>query len=243
MPAAIDACLVVLDRYGTLTFAEAARPTVQLLARHRKVWHADLERTLGRLMAAERAAGGDRSAGLKAVADYFYRGPLADEISQWCADHGGLIRAADLAEHKTSVEAPVAVDYRGNRVLKCGPVTQGPWLLEALGILAGFDLKSLGSGSPDAIHLTVEAMKLGLADRDVYYGDPARVDVPIEALLSPEYAALRRPLVDRARPRAFSAPAIRAAARPCSTARPPSADWAIPTATPPRAWWPTARAT
>ncbi len=54
----------------------------------------------------------------------------------------------------------------------------------------------MGSGSPDAIHVTVEAMKLGLADRDVYYGDPAKVEVPIAQLLSPEYAALRRPLID-----------------------------------------------
>ena len=196
VPAAMDACTVVLDRWGTSTFEAAAQPALALLSAHRQAWHADLERTLKRLIAAERAAGGDRAAGLRAVSDYFYRGPLAEEISEWCKDNGGLIRAEDLAAHKTAVEAPVAVDYRGRRVYKCGPVTQGPWLLEALQLLEGFDLKSLGPASPDAIHLTVEAMKLALADRDAFYADPAKVDVPIAALLDPKYAALRRPLID-----------------------------------------------
>ncbi len=199
MPAALDACVVVLQRYGTLKFADVAQPTIELLGRHRKVWHADLARTLGRLAAAERSAGGDRSAGLQAVSDYFYRGPLAEEIADWCTAHDGLIRAADLADHKTPIEAPAAVDYRGYRVFKCGPGTQGPYLLEALQLLAGFDLKAMGPGSPDAIHVTVEAMKLALADRDVYYADPTKVDVPLAQLLSPEYAALRRPLIDMRR--------------------------------------------
>jgi gamma-glutamyltranspeptidase/glutathione hydrolase len=196
VPAALDACVVVLQRYGTLRFADVAQPTIALLARHRKVWHADLARTLSRLVAAEKNASGDRSAALQAVSDYFYRGPLAEEIGDWCAAHDGLIRAADLAAHKTPIESPLSVEYRGHRVFKCGPGTQGPYLLEALQLLEGFDLKSMGSGSPDAIHVTVEAMKLALADRDVYYGDPAKVDVPIAQLLSPEYAALRRPLID-----------------------------------------------
>lgn len=103
---------------------------------------------------------------------------------------------ADLAAHKTPIETPAAVEYRGHRVFKCGPGTQGPWLLEALGLLEGFDLRAMGHNSTDAIHVTVEAMKLALADRDVYYADPAVVDVPLAELLAPDYAALRRPLID-----------------------------------------------
>jgi gamma-glutamyltranspeptidase / glutathione hydrolase len=196
VPAVLDACTTVLDRYGTLSFAAAARPAIGLLDRHRKVWHSDLARSLHRLIEAEQAGDGDRAAGLRRVADYFYRGPLAHEIGAWSEANGGLLRAADLAAHKTLVEPPVSVDYRDVRVYKCGPGTQGPCLLEALQMLAGFDLAAMGQNSPDAIHTTVEALKLALADRDVYYGDPAFVDVPVAELLAPQYAAERRKLID-----------------------------------------------
>ena len=196
VPAALDACLTLLSRHGTKTFAEVAAPTVAMLDRHREAWHADLARTLRRLIDAEKSGGGNREAGLQRVADYFYRGPLAQEIAAWCAANNGLIRAEDLEAHKTRVVPPVSIDYRGHTVYKCGPWTQGPWMLEALALLEGFDLKQMGHNSPDAIHATVEAMKLGLADRDVYYGDPEFVEVPIEQLLSSDYAAMRRPLID-----------------------------------------------
>ena len=108
-----------------------------------------------------------------------------------------MIRYADLATHVTRIEEPVTADYRGHAVYKCGPWTQGPCLLETLELLEGFDLAALGHNRPETIHLTVEAMKLALADRDTYYADPLFVDVPIEALLSKQYAELRRPLIDR----------------------------------------------
>src|SRR5262249_36240644 len=81
-------------------------------------------------------------------------------------------------------------------VLKCGAWTQGPALLEALQILEGFDLKAMGQNSPDAAHLTVEALKLALADRDTYYADPLYADVPLSGLLATSYAAARRGLID-----------------------------------------------
>jgi gamma-glutamyltranspeptidase/glutathione hydrolase len=84
-------------------------------------------------------------------------------------------------------------------VYKCGVWTQGPYLLEALNLLEGFDLKAMGANGPDAIHTVVEAMKLALADRDVYYADPLFEEVPLEALLSKRYAELRRPLIDAKR--------------------------------------------
>jgi gamma-glutamyltranspeptidase/glutathione hydrolase len=107
-----------------------------------------------------------------------------------------LLRYGDLARHVTRVEEPLATSYRGYTVLKCGAWTQGPYLLQALQLLEGFDLKALGHNSPDAIHLTVEAMKLAMADRDTFYADPLYEDVPISGLLSPAYASLRRPLID-----------------------------------------------
>jgi gamma-glutamyltranspeptidase/glutathione hydrolase len=81
-------------------------------------------------------------------------------------------------------------------VCKCGPWTQGPYLCQALRLLEGYDLKAMGALSADTVHTVVEAIKLAMADRDEYYGDPAFVDVPLAALLSEAYAALRRPLID-----------------------------------------------
>lgn len=196
VPGALDACLTLLDRHGTRSFAEAAAPALALLDRGRKEWHQDLATTLRRLTAAEQEASGDRRRGLKLVANYFYRGPVAEELAAWSAANGGLIRAEDLAKHTTRVEEPASVDYRGHTVYKCGPWTQGPCALEALRLLEGYDLKNLGHNRPQTIHLTIEALKLGLADRDVYYGDPLFVEVPLTELLSKSYADLRRPLID-----------------------------------------------
>ncbi|MFO0891406.1 MAG: gamma-glutamyltransferase [Isosphaeraceae bacterium] len=199
VPAVLDACLTALDRHGTLTFARAAGPMLRLLDRHEKPWHADLARTVRRLVEAENGSGGDRRRGLRLVADYFYRGPLAREIGEWSRAHGGLLRYGDLARHVTRVEEPVSVAYRGYTVLKCGAWTQGPFLLEALQLLEGFDLKAMGHNSPDAIHVTVEAMKLALADRDTFYADPLYEDVPLAGLLDPSYAKGRRELIDLSR--------------------------------------------
>ncbi len=196
VPAALDACLTALDRYGTWTFEAAAAPALRLLDRNREDWHADLAQTWRRLIGAEKAAGGDRRRGLRLVADYFYRGPLAREIALWCEENGGWIRSSDLATHVTRVEEPVRAEYRGHTVFKCGPWTQGPWLLEALNLLEGFDLAAPGPKSPETIHLVVEAMKLALADRDVFYADPLFEEVPLDRLLAKDYAALRRPLID-----------------------------------------------
>ena len=139
---------------------------------------------------------GDRTRGLRLVADAFYRGPIARRIDAWSSAHGGLIRYVDLATHTTRVEEPVAVEYHGLTVYKCGPWTQGPYLLEALQILKDIDLKAMGHNRPDAVHTIVETMKLALADRDTFYADPLFAEVPLAALLSPEYAALRRGLID-----------------------------------------------
>jgi len=93
----------------------------------------------------------------------------------------------------------VSISYRGYTVYKCGPWSQGPALCQTLRLLEGYDLKNMGHLSAHYIHVVTEAMKLAFADRDTYYGDPAFVDVPLGALLSDEYAALRRPLIDMKR--------------------------------------------
>ncbi|HSQ57710.1 MAG TPA: gamma-glutamyltransferase [Gemmata sp.] len=196
VPGAFDAVLTLLERHGTLRFADAVGPTLKLLENGRQPWHADLTRTLHRLVAAEKEAGSDRIRGLRRVSDYFYRGPIAREIDEWSKANGGLIRYSDLATHVTRVEEPLTADYRGYTVLKCGVWTQGPCLLQTLRLVEPYDLKKFGHNSPDAIHASVEAMKLALADRDQYYADPNFAEVPIRDLLSDSYTKLRGSLID-----------------------------------------------
>jgi gamma-glutamyltranspeptidase / glutathione hydrolase len=199
VPGAFDAILVALDRYGTKTFTEVAQPMLALLDRGSKGWHSDLARTVRRMIDAEKEANGDRQRGLRLVADYFYRGPIAREIDEWSRANGGLIRYNDLARHTTRIEDPITVSYRGHTVCKGGVWTQGPALLEALQLLEGFDLKKSGHNTPDTIHLTAESIKLAFADRDAFYADPYFVDVPLKELLSPKYAEMRRGLIDPAK--------------------------------------------
>jgi len=161
---------------------------------------ADLARTLREIVRAERLASkgtrNNRHAGLMAARDYFYRGPIARRIGDYMQANGGLIAAGDFARFAAKVGQPVETDYRGYQVYKAGFWTQGPALLETLNMLEGFDLKKMGHNSPAYIHTLAEALKLGLADRDRYYGDPNFVKIPAAELLSKNYAALRRPLID-----------------------------------------------
>ena len=195
VPAVLGACVTVLDRYGTMSFAEVAAPTLNILDRHEHPWHENLARTLRLLIDAEKQ-GGERRRGLRMVEDCFYRGPIAREIDAWSRANGGLIRYSDLATHVTRIEEPATATYRGYRIFKCGPWTQGPYLLQTLQMLEGFDPAQWRADRATAVHLAVEAMKLALADRDAWYGDPLFVDVPLAELLQPQYAAVRRALID-----------------------------------------------
>ena len=164
---------------------------------------ADLARTLREIVRAEklgsRGSRNARHAGLMAARDYFYKGPIAQRIGEYMQSHGGLIAAADFARFSARVGEPVEADYRGYQVYKAGFWTQGPALVETLNMLEGFDLKKMGHNSPSYIHTLAEALKLAMADRDRYYGDPDFVKIPMAELLSKNYAALRRPLIDEQR--------------------------------------------
>ena len=157
----------------------------------------DLASTLRAIVRAERnAASRGRHAALIAARDFFYKGPIARRISDFCAANGGLLRAGDFAAFHAKVEEPAHSSYRGYEVYKTGFFAQGPVMLEALNLLEGYDLRAMKHNSADYIHTLTEAMKLGFADRDRYYGDPDFVRVPSSALLSKEYAAMRRGLID-----------------------------------------------
>jgi gamma-glutamyltranspeptidase/glutathione hydrolase len=156
----------------------------------------DLARTLHELVAVEKKAHGKRDKKLQAVRDYFYQGKLAHRIADFSEHNGGLIRYDDLKGYHAEVDTPRTTTYRGFEVNKPGFWTQGPVMLEALNILEGFDLRAMGHNSPQYLHTVVEAVKLAFADRDRYYGDPKFSKIPEETLLSKEYAAERRKLID-----------------------------------------------
>jgi gamma-glutamyltranspeptidase/glutathione hydrolase len=196
LPGTLDALLTLLDRHGSKTFAEVAAPALKLLDERKVPYFADYATSLRRLIEAEKGSPKDRRRGYRLVADYFYRGPLAREIDAWMKANGGLIRYTDLSTWVTRIEEPASIEYRGYTVYKCGFWCQGPYLLETLKLLEDFDLAKMGHNKPDTVHVMVEAMKLALADRDVWFADPLFADVPAKELLSAKYADLRRPLID-----------------------------------------------
>jgi gamma-glutamyltranspeptidase/glutathione hydrolase len=148
------------------------------------------------VLAEERARGRGRSAGLQAGRDAFYRGEIAGSMVKFSAQVGGLLTLEDFANFHATLEAPVKSTYRGIELYGHRTWSQSATLMQALNILEGFDLRSLGHNSPAYIHVVIETLKLAMADRERYYGDPDFVRVPLEALLSKAYAAERRKLID-----------------------------------------------
>ena len=145
------------------------------------------------------ARGGGREAGLEAARAAFYTGDIAAKIVAYHAEHGGFLTAEDMASFHSPVEKPISIEFDGVTVHSCRPWCQGPVLLQMLRLLSGYDLKGLGHNSPDYVHTVAEAMKLSLADRERFYGDPDIIEVPIDTLLSEDYAATRRRQIDNDR--------------------------------------------
>ena len=131
--------------------------------------------------------------------DAFYRGDLARIIAGTVGDAGGFLTEADLAEHRSEWVDPVGADYRGVTVWELPPNGQGIAALQILNLLEGFDLAGMGFGSPGHVHHFVEAKKLAFADRARFYADMDFADVPVAELISDEYAAVRRGLIDSGR--------------------------------------------
>ena len=249
-PAAADAWITALRRYGTMTFEQVVTPALELAAGgfpipatlHRALvssgdniildegdtsqWsstmeifypggqaleigdllvQSDLARTFQRMIDAERAAAGQgREGGLQAARDLFYTGEIAEEMVAFIRSQGGWLSMNDLAGFAVGVDVPPMIDYKGPDSAKidvyaCGPWCQGPMNLHALRILEGCDLRGMGHNSADYIHTVLEALKLAFADRHAYYGDPDFVDVPMDGLLSREYADVRRRQIDALR--------------------------------------------
>lgn len=237
VPGAVDAWYILLDRWGTMSFAQVLSEAIDLaqngfpvgdsLARafttpaadkklrkyptSKKLYlpnnrapqageifrNPDLARTLKKLVAAEKLnARKGRRAALKAARDRFYKGDIAREMAKFSEENGGLFRYEDFANYTAKVEEPVSIDYRGYQIYKNPSASQGPAELFALKMLEGYDLKAMGLNSAAYIHTSVEAIKLAFADREKYLGDMDFIKIPYTGLLSKEYAAERRKLID-----------------------------------------------
>ncbi|MFT5286754.1 MAG: gamma-glutamyltranspeptidase/glutathione hydrolase [Planctomycetota bacterium] len=128
--------------------------------------------------------------------DAFYKGPIANSIAEFMGANGGYLTAADLAAHHSDWVKPVSTNYRGVDVWELPPNGQGIAALQILNVLEGYDLRSMGFGSTDYLHLFTEAKKLAFEDRARFYADPEFVQIPVSELISKEYADVRRELID-----------------------------------------------
>ena len=204
VPSVVDLCITTLKQYGTRTLKDVVAPSLALLDAGTESWHPKLAITLRKMVEEEQIASGSREVKLQAATDRFYgrnkyRNDIADDLEAYYIERGGFLRKSDLAAHVTTIEDSVTAEYRGYAICKCGPWTQGPFLCQALRLLGGFDLRAMGQFSADYIHVVVEAIKLAMADRDQYYGDPDFAYVPLQALLSDAYTEIRRPLINMQR--------------------------------------------
>jgi gamma-glutamyltranspeptidase / glutathione hydrolase len=140
---------------------------------------------------------------LRAIAeggkDAYYRGEIARDLAATVQAAGGVMTAADLAQHTSTWDQPISTTYRGLRVWECPPNGQGLAALLALNLVEGFDLAHYPAAGVDRWHILIEAMRLAFADTNWFVADPAFSDIPLAGLLSKAYAAERRERIDLAR--------------------------------------------
>ena len=220
VPGAFDGWVTLLEKYGTMKLADLLAPAIDYAANGFPVmekaaedWNAEVAK-LKRNPAAAANYLIDGSAPrpgeifrqpnlartLRTLArggrDAFYKGEIARAIADYCEKNGGFISLADLAAQKSEWVEPISTNYRGYTVYELPPNGQGLTALLTLNILEGFDLAALSAQPDRYYHTLIEATKLAFADRDRYIADPAFSKVPAKELLSKEYAAKRRALID-----------------------------------------------
>ena len=129
--------------------------------------------------------------------DEFYKGDMARVISSYMKEQGGFMSYEDLANHTSEWIEPVSTNYRGYDVWELPPNGQGIAALQILNVLEAYDIASMGFGSAEYIHHFVEAKKLAFEDRAKYYADPEFGKIPVQQLISKEYADQRRELIGK----------------------------------------------
>ena len=219
VPGLVDAWMAAHERHGTLSRAEVFDAAIDLSENGFPCTH-----VLSGVIAGDRllcefpdsqavfAPGGVptrpgqilRQPGLantfKAIVDggrdAFYEGETAQAFVRFSEAQGGILSLKDLADCRSRWEAPISTIYHGHTVYEAPPNSSGHVLLQELNLVEQFDLKGLGCNTPESIHMMVEAKKLAFADREAYMADPDWVDVPVDGMLSKQYAAERARLID-----------------------------------------------
>lgn len=215
VPGTVAGMKMALDAYGSMEWADVIAPSIRLAEEGIEVTPdlADsLEAMKDRLTKYPSAAaifykdGGelyrpgdtlvqaDLAETLKIIAaegpDGFYKGPVAEKIATSVTAAGGVMTVEDMASYKAIMREPVKGSYRGYEIVSMPPPSSGGvHLIQILNTLEGYPIGALGENSSETLHLMAEAMKLAYADRSEYLGDPDFVDVPVEALMSKDYAA------------------------------------------------------
>lgn len=221
VPGAVSGAALALQKYGTRSLAEVLAPAIEVaedgyaisegLARgleggkaklgkypsSTKIWFRDGTP----LQMGDVVKNPDLAKTLRAIATQgpagFYTGPVATALVAGMKAHGGIITEADLAAMQAFEDAPLTVNYKGYDVYECPPNSQGFTMLYALNLLEGFNLRYMGHNSAAYLHVITESIKLAFADRNQYVADPKFTpNIPMREMLSKEYAAKRRALID-----------------------------------------------
>ena len=225
VPGILAGWAAIHDRYGSMTWAQILAPAIDYAENgfpvtttvagqmtngdFGKVTRYPYGRSLFTRPDGSPLQGGDTwvqkdlAQTLKAIAAKgpaeFYKGEIAKKIARHMIDNGGLIDAEDLAAYEAKWSRPIETTYRGYRILTQRPGSSGMTLLQWLNVLEGFDLEAMGRNSADYIHTVAEVEKLGFLDDDRYNDGKIGAAVPLEKLLSKEYAAQQRARVDAAK--------------------------------------------
>ena len=244
VPGALAGWCRGLRHFGTLSVADVTAPAIELAERgfaatpYLADCVADLAPDLARdpRLAAQFLPGGvPLRAGTRVVQPEYaqtlrviarrgdgalYSGELGEALVETMARTGGLVGRQDLHAYRVIEREPICGSYRGFDVLgPPPPASSGVHVAQMLNLLEGFDVGAMGFGSPDAVHLLAETMKIAFADRAVATADPAFVDVPVQRLIDKAYAEQRRRLIDPARTRRWE-PGVHGTVPPSGAARP-----------------------
>jgi len=226
VPGTVRGMEVAHKRFGKLAWRDVLMPAVELAEKGfiitdglARGLNSEVSGRMSRFPASVAAygkpgggqwAGGDRlvladlGKTLRTIADNgangFYTGWVADAIADDMRANGGLITRADLAQYEAKVRTPVRGMYRGYEIISMPPPSSGGVaMIEMLNILENFDLRSMGRDSPETLHLIIEATRRAFLDRARYLGDPDFVDIPVQRLMSKDYAKTLAQGIDRSR--------------------------------------------
>ena len=228
VPGLVDSWLAAHQRYGSLSLSQVFAPAIDLADNGLPVSHVLSRAIAGNRLLCEFPTSRavftrdgvplqpgqamyqkDLARTFRAIVDggrdAFYEGEIAKAIVEFSEKQDGLLSLKDFADCRSRWQEPISTTYRGHTVYEAPPNSSGHILLQELSLVEQFDLKSLGCNTAESIHLMVEAKKLAFADREAFVADPDFIDVPVEGLVSKEYARERARLIDPGRVATVSA--------------------------------------